>query len=543
MRKIIPILFLLCLGLYTGYADTPDKTNGSFQPASNSAEKTEVELAVSFAPTEISFNPLHTFTATEAQIYTALFEGLVSYHPLTMEPLPAAAYYWEVSEDGTIYRFFLRENGRYWNGEPVTAFDFRKSWLRLLDPEEKSEYSFLLDMVKNAKNYRTGKITNENEVGIHAVSPYIIEVELEHPAGHFLKVLCHHSFVPVHPKFLDKTDWDATNIIPGNGPYYVYSQNDEKIVLIKNRLYWDEKDVEADKIIIRFQENPEKSTQAFNEKKLEWVADGIILRQVEDPEGIVTNPLFATNYFFFSCKDEPWSNPQIRTALALALPWDTIRSERFMYLPATRLIPKLPHYPEAKGIGENNTEEALIILEEEGFPKGKGLPEIVIKIPTGFESRRIALVMEQAWEENLEVEVSVEEYDFSEYYGELRNTSYTLGTISWIGDFPDPLTFLQMWTADSNLNDAGYNNPKYESIIDTSMTQSGKKRYRTLAEAEEILLQEAVVLPINHLPAWNLVDLFEIGGWFPNPLDIHPFKYLQKRQFEIGPWIAEKPGN
>jgi peptide/nickel transport system substrate-binding protein/oligopeptide transport system substrate-binding protein len=214
-----------------------------------------------------------------------------------------------------------------------------------------------------------------------------------------------------------------------------------------------------------------------------------------------------------------------------------------MYLPTTRLIPKLPHYPEARGIGENNTEEALIILEEEGFPKGEGLPEIVIKIPTGFESRRIALVMEQAWEENLEVEVSVEEYDFSEYYGELRNTSYTLGTISWIGDFPDPLTFLQMWTADSNLNDAGYNNPEYESIIDTSMTQSGKKRYRTLAEAEEILLQEAVVLPINHLPAWNLVDLFEIGGWFPNPLDIHPFKYLQKRKFEIGPWIAEKPGN
>jgi oligopeptide transport system substrate-binding protein len=529
--KIIFVILFLCSVLHGGYTENRED---------NAAEIAAVEFDVSFAPADISFNPLHTFTATEAQIYTALFEGLVSYHPLTMEPLPAAAFYWEVSEDGTVYRFLLRENGRYWNGDPVTAYDFRKSWLTLLDPEEKSEYSFLFDMVKNAKNYRTGKIKNENEVGIHALSPFVLEVELEHPARHFLKVLCHHSFVPVHPKFLDKSEWDKTNIIPGNGPYYVYSQNDEKIVLLKNRLYWDEKNVEADKIIIHFHEDPAESTQKFNAKKMEWVADGIILHQVENTDAIVINPLFATNYFFFSCKEAPWNNPPVRKALALALPWDTIRSERFMYLPTARLIPKLPHYPAAEGIEENNTEEALRILEEEGFPRGEGLPEVVIKIPSGFESRRIALLMQQAWEEVLEVEVSVEEYDFSEYYNVLRDTEYTLGTISWIGDFADPLTFLQMWTTDSNLNDAGYNNYEYESIIEKTMTQSGIERYRTLAEAEEILLKEAVVLPINHLPAWNLVDLFQIGGWFPNPLDIHPFKYLRSRKLEIGPGIARK---
>ncbi|MFP4564309.1 MAG: ABC transporter substrate-binding protein, partial [Spirochaetia bacterium] len=179
---------------------------------------TDEFLRVSFSGTEITFNPLHTFTSTEAQLYTALYEGLVTYHPLTMEPVPAAASRWEISADKTTYWFFLRETGRYWNGDPVTAADFKDTWLTLLDPEEKSEYSFLFDIIEGAADYRTGKNTDPLSVGIRAVDTFILEVRLEHPAGHFLKVLCHHSFAPVHPRFLDREDWSISSIIPGNGP-------------------------------------------------------------------------------------------------------------------------------------------------------------------------------------------------------------------------------------------------------------------------------------------------------------------------------------
>jgi peptide/nickel transport system substrate-binding protein/oligopeptide transport system substrate-binding protein len=496
------------------------------------------DITVAFSSTDISFNPLHTFTATEAQIYTALFEGLVSYHPLTMEPLPAAAARWEVSEDKTRYRFFLRETGRYWNGDPVTSFDFRSSWLRLLDPEAKSEYSFLLDMIRNAKAYRTGEIDDPAEVGIYAVSPYVLDVQLEYPAGHFLKVLCHHSCVPVHPKFLEKRVWNDTNIIPGNGAFYVYSQNESEMLLIKNSLYWDAKSIRTESIRILLHETAADSTASFNDKESQWVADGFIFSEIEEPEGIVTNPLFATNYFYFSCREEPWSNPDVRRALALIVPWDRIRSPQFMYIPSERLVPALPSYPQIEGIGARQTDEALILLEKAGYPNGEGLPEITIKIPAGFESRRIALMMKQGWEEALDVTVTVREYDFSDYYNELKGSDYTLGTISWIGDFPDPLTFLQMWTESSNLNDAGYSNDEFEELIDRSMLESGKERYATLAQAEEKLLQDAVVLPINHLPAWNLIDLSELEGWYPNPLDIHPFKYIRLRKLEVGPWIV-----
>lgn len=495
-------------------------------------------FTTSFGKTDISFNPLHSYTATEAQIYSAVFEGLVTYHPLTMEPMPGAAYTWEISDDKRIYTFHLRQDGKYWNGDPVTAYDFRNSWLKLLAPEEKSEYSFLLDVIKNAKAYRTGQLEKPDTVGIHAAGPYRLDIELEHPADHFLKILCHHSFVPVHSQFLQKNSWTETNIIPGNGPYYVYSQNKDRITLIKNNLYWDAETVYYNTVNINLIEDAELSTENFNKGGVQWLSDGIILDQIENDEAIVTNPLFATNYFYFNCDGEPWNNHIVRKALALLLPWDLIRSRRFVYIPTDRLVPQLPSYPASKGIEASDPAKGLELLAEQGFPGGEGLPKIVIKIPQSFENSRISLLMQRAWTEQLDVEVEIKEYSYNNYFNEIKSKDFTLGTVSWIGDFPDPLTFLQMWTTDSNLNDAGYSGMLFDSIIDRSMMETGKERYATLSEAESILLQEAVVLPINHLPAWNAIDLFEIKGWYPNPLDIHPFKYFRKNSLQIDPWIV-----
>ena len=114
-------------------------------------EKEVPEFVVSFYDTTIHFNPIHTFTATEAQVYNAVYEGLVSYHPLTMEPVPAVASRWEISPDGRTYRFFLRPDARYWNGEQVLASHFREAWLKILDPEEEAAYSFLFDVIKGAE--------------------------------------------------------------------------------------------------------------------------------------------------------------------------------------------------------------------------------------------------------------------------------------------------------------------------------------------------------------------------------------------------------
>ena len=196
-------------------------------------------LVISFSPSKIEFNPLHTFTATEAQIYTAVYEGLVSYNPFTLEPVPAAAESWEVGRDKKEYVFKLRKNSYYWDGLNVTAEDFRNSWLKMFAPDTGAQYAFLLDVIKGAKEYRTGITEDENSVAVEAVSDYTLKVTLKEPAEHFLKILCHHSFVPVHPAFVNKEDWSDLPSAPGNGPYYIYSKSDGKISLLKNVFYWD----------------------------------------------------------------------------------------------------------------------------------------------------------------------------------------------------------------------------------------------------------------------------------------------------------------
>lgn len=156
-------------------------------------------LVVSLDAGGIEFNTIQSFSATEAQLFSGLYEGLVSYHPFTLDPVPGTASRWETDKEGKIYRFFLRPDALYWNGDRVTADDFRETWMMLLDPRQAAPYSFLLDAVKGAKAFRTGENDDPESVGIWTEDESTLVVELEAPADHFLKILCHHAFSPLHP--------------------------------------------------------------------------------------------------------------------------------------------------------------------------------------------------------------------------------------------------------------------------------------------------------------------------------------------------------
>jgi peptide/nickel transport system substrate-binding protein/oligopeptide transport system substrate-binding protein len=115
-----------------------------------------------------------------------------------------------------------------------------------------------------------------------------------------------------------------------------------------------------------------------------------------------------------------------------------------------------------------------------------------------------------------------------------------MGTTTWIGDYADPLTFLQMWTADSNLNDSGLSDPIYDNLLSEAVKEKDtKERYILMAEAEKRLLDGALVLPIENYPAFNSVNIGVLEGWYPNVLDIHPFKYMYLLQPELPKGVVE----
>jgi peptide/nickel transport system substrate-binding protein/oligopeptide transport system substrate-binding protein len=213
-----------------------------------------------------------------------------------------------------------------------------------------------------------------------------------------------------------------------------------------------------------------------------------------------------------------------------------------MYIPSDSLVPQIGDYPEVQGISEQKLEEGLELLSEAGYPEGAGLPQIRIAVPRGEETRRIAELMKESWEAELELSAEIREYPFDSYYDELKTSDFTVGTLTWIGDFADPLTFLQMWTAESSLNLSRYENREYDETIEKALAEEQTdERLELLAEAERLLLKGAMVLPIKHSPAFNVVDLEEVEGWFPNPLDIHPFKYLHFSVPSLPQGVVEAP--
>ena len=155
------------------------------------------ELTVAFSRHDIELDFRKSYFASEAQIFSAIYEGLFSYHPLSLEPVPALAERWELSDDKTQWTFLIRRNAKFWNGDPVRAEDFRAAWLSLIDPRRESPYSSFFDVIDGARNYRNGVTRDQNTVGIKAVDDRTLVVKLSSPASFFPAMLCHHSFSPI----------------------------------------------------------------------------------------------------------------------------------------------------------------------------------------------------------------------------------------------------------------------------------------------------------------------------------------------------------
>jgi peptide/nickel transport system substrate-binding protein/oligopeptide transport system substrate-binding protein len=494
------------------------------------------ELTVTFSKGEVELDFRKSFYASEAQLFTAIYEGLFSYDPLTMEPTPALAERWELSEDKKQWTFTIRRNAQFENGDPITAEDFRAAWLSVLAPELDAPYSSQFDLIEGAKEYRTGEVKDPNTVGIIASDERTLVVKLNGPAFFFPSMLCHHSFSPIHPSMLEVKDWSAATLV-SNGPFRIAEMDKDKIIFVKADTYWDASAVSLNKIIIKHTENGDEASSLWNSGEARWISGEVNFETLTDRSGIQVNTMFATHYYYIRSGEKPWNDHRIRRALVLALPWDEIRAGHM--LPAKTLIYPLPGYPKLEGIfGDEQLEEAAELLAEAGFPNGVGLPELVMRITPSSEAARISELMARTWKEKLGVPVRVEVVPYSRYAQMLKTGGYTVASSTWIGDFADPYTFLQMWRRDSNLNDALHDDADYEALMERAMLEEGNKRWATLAEAEELLLERGSVLPISHSPAVNIVDVGELAGWFPNALDIHPFKYLFFRTIRPLPGVV-----
>lgn len=528
MRKKLYLLIICVVFLTYSQANLLPEENPS-QDESVLAQ----EFTIALLQHKFSLNPFYADTEFEFLALEAVFEGLVTFHPITFEPIPACAERWNISEDGRIYTFYLRENARFSNGDTVRAADIRESWLKLISPETKGAYASYFDIIKGASDFRTGINKDPETVGIHAVSEHVLEVELEKPARYFLKLLNIINFAPTHILNRLHDDWDKASSLIGNGPFSIQERTKDTLILKKNKHYWDAKNVKINKISIQFYDDETQISEEYNKGAVHWALHWDF-EKLENKSHIRVGKKFATMYYFFNCSDPPWNDERVRRGLSLLLPWETLRGDS--KFPSSAFVPAIPGYPQIEGIEEQNSEEGLALLEQAGFPQGKGLPELVILQEKGLTDR--AKLMAQAWEEQLDIKVEVKEAGEYTFFEELENSEYTLSSWVWLGDFPDPLAFLLMYSSKSNLNNTGYSDPDYDEILNQALGLDGTDRYKRLAQAEKLLLEKAAVLPIYNAISYDLINLDEVDGWYANPFDYHPLKYIELKDPKMIPGIV-----
>ena len=545
-------LFLVCLAV-SGWnlvsqplPDSP-KTGQDLQDqwilreARRLRSESDINIVMNF-PDLVQWNPLFSYTANEAQLHIALFEGLLTYNPSDMRPAPGLAESWRRSRDGLRYTFFLRQNARFSDGTPIDASAVADSWFFLI--RSKAPFRSLLDIVAGVKEYEEGKIERE-ATGIQVRGPYELELTLQDPSPELLAILAHHSLSPVPANMRKERDWpafyqslyrvqgegmpDATLV--GNGPYYLAYASAAGVQLERNPHYWNADDVASHKIFIQryYEWQDDDIRSGINSYQIDWVASGFsdFFQLRRRSELIVVGQSFSTTLFYFAGSDEAknsWSDARVRKALALLLPLEKLRSG----LGGTaQLVPEMPNFESGKGLEAQDREQALRLLEAAGYPEGEGLGLLVLRFPEAPVYERFAGMIREAWAE-LKTQVEVQ-YEDTSTFPENTKKVFTLGVLSWVGDYPDPTSFLNLWRSDSSLNLSGYRDKNYDKLLDQAQqTGEYRKRFELLSEAEEYLLQDGSVVPLWHSPSVNLYNRRFLDGFYQNVLNLHPLQTLRR---------------
>ncbi|MDX2464541.1 MAG: peptide ABC transporter substrate-binding protein [Porticoccus sp.] len=478
----------------------------------------------------------------EHHILTALLEGLVAKNPATLEPIPAVAKTWQISDDGKTYTFQLRRNAVWSNGDPVTARDFAWSWWRALQPALGNQYAYMLFPIKNSEAYAKGEIDDFSQVGVKVIDNHTLKVELTHATPYFLQLLDHYSMFPVHRATIEKFGkpdergslWTRPGNFVGNGPFTLKEwQLFKRVTVIKNPNYWDADKVKLNGINFHPIENVTTEERMFRSGQLHHTAsipiDKVAVYKKDKPHQLLTHPYLGNYFYRINTKLPHLSDKRVRRALAMSINSQQITEQvtKGGEVPAHTFTPPDTLGYTAKSAFEFNPEKARELLAEAGYPNGKNFPVTELLYNTSEGHRKIAVAIQQMWNQYLGVNIILNNQDWKVYLDSVTNGDYSIARAGWIGDYVDPNTFLDMWVKDGGNNGTGWSNPRYDELILklAPKTKDRNERYKLMAEAEAILLEDMPIIPIYIYNSKSLVHP-SLKGLQPNILNYVLYKNL-----------------
>ena len=469
-----------------------------------------------------SLDPHIATGVPEHHIISSLMEGLVHKDGETLEPRPGVAKSWDISADGRVYTFYLRQDARWSNGDLHNAHDYVWSWWRALQPALGNLYAYMYFPIANAKAYYDGEISDFSQVGVKALGDYVLQVTLTEPIPYFLQLLDHYSTYPVHRATVEKfgkadqrgTRWTFEGNIVGNGAFQLKEWKiNRRITVERNPHYWNAENVRLNQVVFYPTENVTTEERMFRAGQLHYSgipSDKIQAYSQSDDPSLRIQPYLGVYFYRFNVDKPQLSDKRVRRALGMTINRDQLVSQitKGGQIPAYAITPPgtMGYYPESDLTFD--PEGAKKLLAEAGYPNGEGFPTTEILYNTSEGHRKIAVALQQMWKKHLNIDVVLLNQEWKVYLDTVSNHHYEIARAGWIGDYVDPNNFLDMFLCNGGNNRTRWCNPEYDQIIlqQVPKAKTHQQRLELFQKAETILLDEMPVIPIYIYTSNNLVN-------------------------------------
>ena len=487
-----------------------------------------------------ALNPHNARTDSAFNIVRDLFEGLTSHDP-DGKVVPGVAESWQVSDDGQVYTFTLRQDARWSNGDPLTAADFVYSFRRLADPATGAYYAASLSPVVNAGAIIAGSLPPE-ELGVEATGPHTLVMRLRSPTPYILDLCTHPSMSPVHRPSIEKHGdaYGRPENLVSNGAFVVSEWVVGSYVAAeRNTEYWGNSANAIDKVIFYNTVDTSAELQRYRADELDFTGS-IPLPQfnwIKQNLGkeLHISPYLTTYYYGLNLTRPPFAgNAKLRQALAMAVDRELL-TERITgtgELPAYGWVPPGTNYYTPQSFSwanlapQERIAEAQRLYAEAGYSRERPL-RVELRYNTADLHRRVAVAVGEMWKEHLGVELTLVNEEFRVMIQNIREKQVTeIFRSSWVGDYNDAFTFSQFLHTDFGLNLVGYANPKYDALLEQAAAETDLRRRRALLEeAERLMLADTPLIPLYFHVSRHLVKP-HVRGWRDNIMNTHYSKHL-----------------
>lgn len=592
MKKVVSLLLALAMALSLaacggGSSNAPAADgstptaagSGTAAPSGDVVAKTDPTVLNVYLASEPAYlDPALNSSVDGGCLAVNTFEGLMTYDA-EENLIPACAENYEMSEDGTVYTFTMRDDLKWSNGEPLTANDFVYSWTRAADVNTAADYGYLYEVFANGQYDADGNFLGLGDGAVVASEDgKTLTVTLKAPCPYFLSLCAFPAFFPVYepsvtagnPDGTTPGGWakDATDAFVCNGAYVLKSWNhDSDMTYVKNENWRNADQVSVETLNFMLSSDSTATYAAYQSGNLDFVDDvpvdelGVLM-QAQDPELHIADNL-GTYYVGFNYNSELWSNLGLdeeqakvfRHALCLLVDRDYIIENigQTGQEPANTFVPaacsdsnggtfKNKEYFPVDDY-DANVAEAIELMKSIGleFDANNVLttPISFTYLTNNSEGNVKMAESMQADFAQVGIEMKIDQQEWNVFLETRKNGDFDVAREGWLMDYNDPINMLEMWTTNSGNNDCQFGRDEskeldwkaYDKLIDDIRSCVDlNERVELMHQAEDILMDTWCVLPIYYYNDPYMMKDY-MTGMFCNKMG---FKYFYDVTLNVG---------